>query len=57
MNYACIYIYTVLPPGATKVDQTHKFDDFLDFSDFFSDLIGQCYDQNKSCQKLLYKQL
>ena len=26
---------TVLPPGASKVDQTHKFDDFLDLTQFF----------------------
>ena len=26
---------TVLPPGASKVDQTHKFDDFLDLPQFF----------------------
>ena len=25
---------TVLPPGASKVDQTHKFDDFLDFTQY-----------------------
>ena len=23
---------TVLPPGASKVDQTHKFDNFLDLT-------------------------
>ena len=27
--------YTVLPPGASQVDQTHKFDDFLDLTQFF----------------------
>ena len=26
---------TVLPPGASKVDQTDKFDDFLDLTQFF----------------------
>ena len=26
---------TVLPPGVSKVDQTHKFDDFLDLTQFF----------------------
>ena len=26
---------TVLPPGASEVDQTHKFDDFLDLTPFF----------------------
>ena len=26
---------TVLPPRASKVDQTHKFDDFLDLTQFF----------------------
>ena len=26
---------TVFPPGATEVDQTHKFDDFLDLTQFF----------------------
>ena len=28
--------YTVLPPGASKVDQTHKFDDFLNVINLFS---------------------
>ena len=27
--------YAVLPPRAFKVDQTHKFDDFLDLTLFF----------------------
>ena len=27
---------TVLPPGASKVDQTHKFDDFLNLIQLFS---------------------
>ena len=31
---------TVLPPRASKVDQTHKFDDFLDLT-VLSDLIRQ----------------
>ena len=26
---------TVLPPGASKVDQTHKFDDFLGLTQLF----------------------
>ena len=26
---------TVLPPGDSEVDQTNKFDDFLDFPQFF----------------------
>ena len=26
---------TVLPPGASKVDQTYKFDYFLDLTQFF----------------------
>ena len=26
---------TVLSPGASKVDQTHKFNDFLDLTQFF----------------------
>ena len=26
---------TVLPTGTSKVDQTHKFDDFLDLTQFF----------------------
>ena len=34
---------TVLPLGAFKVDQTRKFDDFLDFT-IFSDLTKQCFD-------------
>ena len=27
--------FSVLLPGASKVDQTHKFDDFLDLTQFF----------------------
>ena len=27
--------WTVLPPGASKVDQTHKFDDFLNLTQLF----------------------
>ena len=27
---------TVLPPGASKVDQTRKFDDFLNLTQLFS---------------------
>ena len=26
---------TILPPGASKVDKTYKFDDFLDLPQFF----------------------
>ena len=26
---------TVLPPGASKVDQTHKFNNFLNLTQFF----------------------
>ena len=26
---------TVLPPWVSEVDQTHKFDDFLDLAQFF----------------------
>ena len=26
---------TLFPPGASKVDQTHKFEDFLDLTQFF----------------------
>ena len=47
---------TVLPPGASKFDQTNKFDDFKSDTVISNDIV-QCYDQNKSCQKLLYKQL
>ena len=36
-----IIFYTVLPPGATKVDRTHKFDDFSDFIQFILDLTGK----------------
>ena len=27
--------YTVLPPGASKIDETHINDDFLDLTKFF----------------------
>ena len=27
--------YIVLPPGASEVDQTYKFDDFLDLTQYF----------------------
>ena len=38
---------TVLPMGASKVVQTHKFDDFLDHTQFFLDLTGQLIDKKK----------
>ena len=47
---------TVLLPGAAKVDQTHKYYDFLNLMVIFNDTI-QCFYRNKSCQKLRYKQL
>ena len=31
--------WTVLPPGASKVDQTHKFNDFLNLTQFFQILL------------------
>ena len=51
---------TVLPPGASKVDQTHKFDDFFKFDTVISKntvQTVQCFSLNKSCQKLRYEQL
>ena len=39
---------TVLLPGASKVDQTRKFDDFLNLTDI-SDLTIECFNRNKSC--------
>ena len=50
-------LYAVLPPGASEVVQTHKFDDFLDLKQFFLYLTGQCFDRNNSCQKQRYEQL
>ena len=47
---------TVLPTGAFKVDQTHKFKDLLDLAQFFPDMTGQRFDRNKSCQKRHYEQ-
>ena len=38
---------TVLLPGAAKVDQTHKYYDFLNLMVIFNDTI-QCFYQNKS---------
>ena len=37
---------TVFPPGASKVDQTHKFYDLLDLA-VLSDLTKQCFDLNE----------
>ena len=34
---------TVLPMGAFKVDQTHKFDDFLDLTQLFQIGIGPAF--------------
>ena len=42
--------------GASKVDQTHKFEDFLDLT-VLSDFIVQCFDRNKSCQERRYEHL
>ena len=47
---------TVLPPGTSKIDLTHKVDDFLNLIVISNDTV-QCFGRNKSCQKLRYKQL
>ena len=49
----CLFC-TVLPPGAFKVDQTHKFDDFKNIVP--SDFIVQLYNRIKSFQKYHFKQ-
>ena len=49
--------YTVLPPGTSETDQTHKFDDFLKSDTVISNDTVQFFGRNKSCQKLCYKQL
>ena len=38
---------TVLPSGASKVDQTHKTRSYT----FLPDLTGKCFDRDESCQK------
>ena len=47
---------TVLPPGASEVHQTHKFDHFLDLT-VLSGLTGQGFDRNKLDQKCYLQQL
>ena len=41
---------TILPPGASKVNQTRKFDYFLNLTVIFNDTV-QCFNRDKSCQK------
>ena len=42
-------ICTVLPPGASKFAQTHKFVDFVILLIYtvLSDLTGKCFDRNE----------
>ena len=40
---------TVLPPGASKVDQTHKFDDFLKSDTVISNNTVHSFSWNESC--------
>ena len=47
---------TVLPPGASKVDQTHKFEDFFKSDTVISNNTVECLSLDKSCQKLRYEQ-
>ena len=42
-------ICNLLPPGASKVDQTHKFDDFKSDTVIFNDTV-QCFSKNELCQ-------
>ena len=44
---------TVVPPGASKVDQTHKIRSYTILSDF----TGQCFDRNEWCQQCYLQQL
>ena len=44
---------TVLSSGAFKLDQTHKFYNFLDLTN----LIGQWFNRNKWCQQCFLQQL
>ena len=48
---------TVLPQGASEVDQTYKFDDFFRSFTVLSYLIGQYFDRNKLCQQCYLQQL
>ena len=48
---------TVIPLGASKVDQTHKYDDFFKSDTDISNDTVQFFDRNKSCQTLRYKQI
>ena len=38
---------TVLPPAASKVDQTHKFDDFFKSCIDSLDITEQCFNRNE----------
>ena len=38
---------TVLPPEASEIDQTHKFEDFFRSYTVLSDLTGKCFDLNE----------
>ena len=48
---------TVIPLGASKVDQTHKYDDFFKSDTDISNDTVQCFDLNKWCQQYYLQQL
>ena len=48
---------SVLPPGVTKIFQFQRIQRFDKSDTDISDLIIDCFSQEKSCQKLYFKQL
>ena len=47
----------VLPPGVAKISRFEKIQWFDKSDTDISDLIIECFDRDKSCQKLYFKQL
>ena len=47
----------VLHPGVTKIFQIKKIQRFDKSDTDISDLIVECFNQDKSCQKLYFKEL
>ena len=47
----------VLPPGVTKISKFQRILRFDNSDKDISDLIIECFDPDKSCQKLYFKQL
>ena len=45
---------TVLPPGASEVNQTQKFYDFFDLATVLLDLTGQYFDCNERVNNVIY---